>query len=96
MTIKRLSPEELLALDTFAVDEGNPHIQVDPAVCATCETRVCLVTCPARCYRLKDGAVHFKYAGCLECGACRILCSDGGVTSWNYPGASFGVSFRCS
>jgi ferredoxin like protein len=56
--------------------------------------RACLVICPARCYRLQDGAVRFDYAGCLECGACRILCSDGGVTRWNYPGASFGVSYR--
>ncbi len=96
MTIERLSPEDLLALDRFDVDEGNPHILVDKAICATCQGRACLVACPARCYRLKDGAVSFDYAGCLECGTCRVLCSDGGVTRWNYPRASFGVSFRCS
>lgn len=96
MTIKRFSPEELLGLDKFAVDEGNPHILVDQAVCATCKNRACLVACPARCYRQKDGEVNFEYAGCLECGTCRVVCRDGGVTSWNYPRASFGISFRCS
>ena len=33
MTIKRLGPEELLALNRFEVDEGNPHILVDKAIC---------------------------------------------------------------
>ena len=46
MTIKRLSPEDLLALDRFSVDEGNPHILVDKAICATCKARPCLVVSP--------------------------------------------------
>lgn len=96
MSIKRLGPEELLALDRFAVDEGNPHIQVDKAVCARCAARPCLVVCPARCYQLKDGELHFEYAGCLECGTCRVMCTDKGVTGWNYPRATFGVTYRSS
>lgn len=96
MTVKRLSPEALLALDRFQVDEGNPHIQVDPAVCDRCQARPCLVVCPARCYQLTNEHVHFEYAGCLECGTCRVLCSDRGITQWQYPGASYGVTFRCS
>ena len=95
MTIRRLSREELLALNKFAVQDGRPHIVVDPAICRTCRNRACLVTCPARCCRLNDD-VRFEHAGCLECGLCRILCKDGGVTAWNYPDASFGVTFRCS
>jgi ferredoxin like protein len=96
MSIKKLGPEELLALDKFSVDEGHPHILVDKSICATCTAQVCLVVCPARCYRLKDGAVNFEYAGCLECGTCRVMCTGKGVTSWNYPRATFGVTFRCS
>lgn len=96
MTIKRLGPEELLSLDKFSVNEGNPHIVVDKAVCTTCTRRACLVVCPARCYQLKDGEVKFEYAGCLECGTCRIMCQDKGITAWNYPHATFGVTFRCS
>ena len=96
MALKRLSPEELLALDRFDVDEGNPHLLVDPALCATCADRPCLAVCPARCYRLKEGKVAFEYAGCLECGTCRLLCLHKGITRWGYPGATFGVTFRCS
>jgi ferredoxin like protein len=48
MTIKRLGPEELLSLDKFSVDEGNPHILVDKAICATCKPKACLIVCPAR------------------------------------------------
>jgi ferredoxin like protein len=96
MSIKRLSGEELLSLDKFSVDEGNPHILVDKAICAKCADRPCLVVCPARCYTQKLGEVLFEYAGCLECGTCRVMCSNKGVTRWNYPQASYGVTFRCS
>ena len=96
MSIKRLSAEELLALDRFAVDEGNPHILVDKNICARCSQRPCLVVCPARCYTQKDGQVHFEYAGCLECGTCRVMCTDQGVTHWSYPRGTFGVTFRSS
>lgn len=96
MTIKKLGPEELLSLDKFSVDESNPHILVDKSICATCAARACLILCPARCYRLKDDQVNFEYAGCLECGTCRVMCKDRGITSWNYPGATYGVTFRCS
>jgi len=96
MSIKQLSPEEALALNKFAVDEGHPHIVLDKAICEHCKERACIVVCPARCYRLKDGKVNLDVAGCLECGTCRVMCSEGGVTSWNYPQASFGVTYRTS
>ena len=96
MSIKRFTSEELLGLNRFAVDEGNPHILVDKAHCAKCAPRPCLFVCPARCYQLKDGQVNFEYAGCLECGTCRVVCKDKGITSWNYPRASFGVTYRTS
>jgi ferredoxin like protein len=96
MSIKRLSPEEALSLNKFSVDEGNPHIIVDRTICARCTVKPCLVICPAKLYRLKDGEMSFDYAGCLECGTCRVVCIQKGVTAWRYPGASYGVSFRCS
>ena len=96
MSIKRLSPEEALALNKFTVHEGQPHIHVDKAICDRCTDRACLVICPARLYRMKDGHISFDFAGCLECGTCRVMCSEGGVTSWNYPSATFGVTYRTS
>jgi ferredoxin like protein len=94
MSIKRQTPEELLALNKFNVDEGHPHIIINKAICAKCADKPCLVVCPAVLYRLKGDEVSFEYAGCLECGTCRVMCLNKGVSSWNYPQASFGVSYR--
>jgi ferredoxin like protein len=95
MSIKRLSPEDLEALDKFEVDEGHAHIIIDKAICAKCTDKPCLVVCPAVLYRLKIDEISFDYAGCLECGACRVVCVNKGVSSWNYPRGTFGVSYRC-
>ena len=96
-TITKMSPEELLNLNKFNIDEHEPHIIVDSTLCKTCETRPCLTICSAVCYRLLDGEVQFDYAGCLECGTCRVVChamGNKGVVKWEYPRATFGVSFR--
>jgi ferredoxin like protein len=95
MSIKKLTPEESLALNKFNVDEGHPHIIIDKAICATCDDKPCLVVCPAVLYRLKDNQMTFEYAGCLECGTCRVMCRKKGITSWDYPRATFGVFYRC-
>jgi ferredoxin like protein len=94
MTIKRQSPEELLGLNKFSVDEGQPHIILDKAICAKCADKPCLVVCPAVLYTLKGGEINFDFAGCLECGTCRVMCKNKGITSWNYPRGTFGVAFR--
>jgi ferredoxin like protein len=95
MSINRQTPEELLSLNKFHVDEGNPHIIIDKSICAKCADKPCLVVCPAVLYRLNGDEITFEYAGCLECGTCRVMCRNKGVTSWNYPRATFGVVFRC-
>ncbi len=95
MTIKKLAPEELLGLNKFAVDEAEPHIVIDKTICAKCQAKPCLVVCPAVLYTLKDGEINFDYAGCLECGTCRVVCQDKGIVKWTYPRGTFGVAFRC-
>lgn len=94
MTIKKQSPEELLGLNKFIVDEEEPHIVLDKAVCATCSEKPCLVVCPAVLYTLKGDEVSFEYAGCLECGTCRVMCKNKGIIKWQYPRGSFGISYR--
>ena len=94
MTVKRQGPEELLGLDKFAVDEDNPHIVLDKNICAKCREKPCLVVCPAVLYTLKDGAISFDYAGCLECGTCRVMCADKGIVEWRYPRGTFGIAYR--
>ncbi len=92
--VKRQSPEDLLGLNKFTVDEESPHIVLDKEICAACREKPCLVVCPAALYTLKDDVVHFDYAGCLECGTCRMVCKDKGITTWRYPRGTFGVAFR--
>lgn len=95
MTVKRQGTDELLGLNKFEVDEENTHIILEKNVCAKCQTKVCLVVCPASLYSLNEkGEVSFEYAGCLECGTCRIMCKDKGIKEWRYPKGTLGVFFR--
>ena len=96
MSIKKLSAEELLGLNKFEVDEENAHIQLDQEACARCGEKPCLYFCPAGLYTLKDGQVRFDYAGCLECGTCRVVCAKAGqgIKVWEYPRGTFGREFR--
>ena len=42
----------------------------------------------------EDGTLAFDFAGCLECGTCRVLCGHTIVKSWKYPRNAKGVEFR--
>ena len=94
MSIKEQSPEELLGLNKFTVDEDYPHIVLDKEICKKCQEKPCLVACPAVLYTLKDSDINFDYAGCLECGTCRVVCKDKGIVQWTYTRGTFGVAFR--
>ncbi|WP_127959273.1 ferredoxin family protein [Serratia microhaemolytica] len=51
--------------------------------------------CPAGLYQFQpDGSLHFEWQGCLECGACRLLCDAETLSRWRYPNAGYGVIFR--
>jgi len=95
MTIRRMEAAELLSLNKFTVAEEMPHIILDKEICKGCQDRPCLIVCPAVLYKLDSNQeISFDYAGCLECGTCRIICPNRGIASWNYPRGTFGVSFR--
>ena len=52
-----------------------------------------MLACPAALYKIdEDGGLSFDYAGCLECGTCRILCSRTIVERWEYPQPTMGVN----
>ncbi|OED45122.1 ferredoxin [Endozoicomonas sp. (ex Bugula neritina AB1)] len=83
-----------LGVNKFFVNEGNAHIELvenpDPSEFAKLEA-----ACPAGLYKKdKNGNIHFDFAGCLECGTCRILCGDTIIKKWEYPTGTFGVEFR--
>ncbi len=95
MSIGIMVTSELLGLNKFAVDEEQGHIVLDRDICHKCAEKPCLLVCPAVLYRLDNqGNILFDYAGCLECGTCRIVCENKGIIKWEYPRGTFGVSFR--
>ena len=87
--------EEKLGVNKFAVDDGNPHIIINKEICKECTTKPCLVACPAALYTLsEDGEINFDFAGCLECGTCRVICPKPGAIKWDHPQGTFGINFR--
>jgi len=93
--LKRLSAEQLLGLDKFLVDDDEGHIRLNKEHCRECAAKPCTIACPAGLYTIRDGEISFDYAGCLECGTCRVVCPKSGVAIiWNYPRGGFGVQFR--
>lgn len=86
--------DEKLAVDKFNVDEESAHI----VLCAcpdAAEFDKLVLCCPAGLYkRATDGEAVFDYAGCLECGTCRMLCSDTILEKWVFPQGGLGVSYR--
>lgn len=86
--------DEKLAVNKFEVDEENPHISLRENPVAA-EFDKLVLCCPAGLYkRDEEGAECFDYAGCLECGTCRILCGDTILEKWEYPQMGAGVSYR--
>lgn len=76
-----------LGVNKFNVDEEHPHIVVK----ADADKQVLellVKACPAGLYKKQDdGSVRFDYAGCLECGTCRILGLGSALEQWEYPRA---------
>jgi ferredoxin like protein len=89
--------EEKLFQNRYRVDEGRPHIQIsDPQVCADdCKTQSCTFACPAACYAKDEGGgVVLTTDGCLECGTCRVICSEYRNVDWSYPRGGHGILFK--
>lgn len=84
--------EDKLSTTRFNVDT-EPHIKVDSEICETCPEKPCLYVCPVQNYVVINGRLVFSWQGCMECGACRIVCSKHAIT-WDYPRGGFGVSLR--
>ena len=90
--------DEALSVNKYEVDEETPHIELaeDDGSEAYNEEFLKLVrVCPAALYKVDgDGAKSFDYAGCLECGTCRIACEGTIVKKWVNPGPTMGVEYR--
>lgn len=70
------------------------HLVVNQQICKECQNKVCSKICPANVYEVdENGELHIFYENCLECGACKIVCSKKNI-SWSYPKPKFGVKFK--
>ena len=86
--------DEKLSRTTF-LKAPEPHISLDAAVCGRCSIgHVCVSCCPAENFKRDEvsGQVSVSTESCLECGACRIVCSLGAVR-WALPKGGFGVCY---
>lgn len=92
-----MNVEQKLSIDKFNVDEGHPHIVMNPENMDPEIERILTVVCPAGLYTLDEkGRMAFEFAGCLECGTCRVaVAHKKGALDWAHPRPSFGVQYRC-
>jgi ferredoxin like protein len=89
--------EEKLFQNRYKVDHGRPHISIiDPAICTSeCKSQQCTKICPAACYKAEgNGNVTLISDGCLECGTCRIICTEFRNVDWEYPRGGYGILFK--
>ncbi len=92
---KAATPDDKLILDTFEHDE-EPFIVVDTKLCRDCARKPCLYVCPAQVYRVEGGELVYNIEGCMELGACVVVCREIGNNAirWNYPRGGYGVDFK--
>ncbi|MDR1070953.1 MAG: ferredoxin family protein [Gracilibacteraceae bacterium] len=86
--------EEKLGIDKFRVDENNAHIYIknDPDLAEFYKLHL---ACPAGLYKIDDKyGCRFDYAGCLECGTCRVVGGETVLAKWEFPNGGMGVEFR--
>ena len=92
--VSKWNIDEYLAANKYDVDNDESHIVLTDELDDD-EFDKLIMVCPAALYkRAEDGAKTFDYAGCLECGTCRIACGDSIIASWRYPSAGCGVEYR--
>lgn len=97
MKTPHINVEEKLYQNRYRVDAGHHHISIkDPAVCTNeCTHQSCTYVCPASCYKAEgNGSITLITDGCLECGSCRIICSEKQNVNWEYPRGGYGILFK--
>lgn len=91
--MKLMKIENLLAVNKYVVDK-KAHIHLDKEKCLSCPTKPCMYACPAGLYQFVNQEMKFDYAGCLECGTCRVVCADKSAITWQYPDNGNGIVYR--
>ena len=90
-----LNVDNKLGIDRFRVDEHSAHIEIEKEWKNPVDIDRLIRACPAGLYRYDDNQeLVFDYAGCLECGTCKILGFGNVVSKWEWPQGTFGISYR--
>lgn len=95
--IKKTIPENIddkLFTVKYKPDEAS-HLAPNQADCQKCQDKVCTNACPANVYSWDDEQKKLLvgFENCLECGACRIICTHKSLV-WEYPKGGCGVTFK--
>jgi len=91
----KVNVDSKLFKNKYYVDEENAHIILKSGSLDMDEFRKLEIACPAGLYKVSTkGEIHFDYAGCLECGTCRILCGSTILEKWEFPRGTFGIEYR--
>ncbi len=92
--MSKVNVDVKLGVNKFYVDEENPHIILKDSPDFN-EFKKLMMACPAGLYKQdENGNITFDYAGCLECGTCRVLCGKTILEKWEYPNGTMGIEFR--
>ncbi len=86
--------DDRLAKVKYVCDEES-HLKVNQKDCKNCKLKVCTYICPANVYEWNEteNKITVNYENCLECGACRIACSEKSL-EWQYPKGTNGVIYK--
>lgn len=87
--------ETKLFQNRYLVDAERPHIRIRvPALGEQkCAARPCVTCCPAGCYTTAGRKITLITDGCLECGTCRIVCTQRNL-DWEYPRGGYGIQYK--
>lgn len=86
--------DEYLSANKYEVDETHAHIELvdNPDIE---EFKKLIRVCPAALYKIdEEDKKVFDYAGCLECGTCRIACGSTIISKWENPQPTMGIEYR--
>jgi ferredoxin like protein len=84
--------EDRLFLTRFKVYKEN-HLKVNTSKCHGCSDKPCTTVCPVKDFKWENDRLVVSYEGCVECGACEIVCPFN-MIKVTYPPAGHGVAYR--
>lgn len=86
--------DEKIAVNFYRKGEES-HILITQEKCRKCTVRYCVFLCPAHLYTWDEESqeMRVEYSGCLECGTCKVVCSEEAL-SWDFPSGDCGIQYR--